>query len=64
MTNSFRQDNKFRSDIFRPYGATLASQGLVAAGPKRGSIAKAAAKTVAKAAAAGVAGYAFGRKFL
>lgn len=64
MTNSFRQDNKFRSDIFRPYGTTMASQGLVAGSSKKGSIAKSAAKTLAKAAAAGVAGYAFGRKFL
>ena len=61
MTNSFRQDNKFRSDIFRPYGATMASQGLVSTGPKADSIAKSAAKVVGKAAAYGAAGYALGR---
>jgi hypothetical protein len=61
MSNSFRQDGKFRSDIFRPYGATMASQGLVSTGPKADSIAKSAAKVVGKAAGAAAAGYALGR---
>jgi hypothetical protein len=64
MINTTRQDNKFRSDIFRPYAAGMASQGLIATGPKADSIAKTAAKTVAKAAAYGAAGYAFGRALL
>jgi hypothetical protein len=64
MVNTTRQDQKYRSDIFRPYAATTVSQGLVSGGPKRDSIAKGAAKTLAKAGVAGVAGYAFGRKFL
>lgn len=64
MINTTRQDNKFRSDIFRPYAAGMASQGLIATGPKGDSIAKTAAKTVAKAAAYGAAGYAFGRALL
>jgi len=64
MINTSRQDNKFRSDMFRPYAATTVSQGLVSGGPKRDSIAKGAAKTLAKAGVAGAAGYAFGRKFL
>jgi len=64
MINTNRQDNKFRSDMFRPYAATTVSQGLVSGGPKRDSIAKGAAKTLAKAGVAGAAGYAFGRKFL
>jgi hypothetical protein len=63
MINTNRQDNKFRSDMFRPYAATTVSQGLVSGGPKRDSIAKGAVKTVAKAAAAFGAGYAIGRKF-
>ena len=64
MVNTTRQDQKYRSDIFRPYAATTVSQGLVSGGPKRDSIAKGAAKTLAKAGVAGAAGYAFGRKFL
>ena len=64
MVNTTRQDQKYRSDIFRPYAATTVSQGLVSGGPKRNSIAKGAAKTLAKAGVAGAAGYAFGRKFL
>ena len=63
MINTNRQDNKFRSDMFRPYAATTVSQGLVSGGPQRDSIAKGAVKTVAKAAAAFGAGYAIGRKF-
>ena len=63
MVNTTRQDQKYRSDIFRPYAATTVSQGLVSGGPKRDSIAKGAVKTVAKAAAAFGAGYAIGRKF-
>jgi hypothetical protein len=63
MINTNRQDNKFRSDMFRPYAATTVSQGLVSGGPKRDSIAKGAVKTVAKAAAAFGAGYVIGRKF-
>tara|TARA_Y100000389_G_scaffold182903_1_gene199904 strand:+ start:645 stop:1328 length:684 start_codon:yes stop_codon:yes gene_type:complete len=63
MVNTTRQDQKFRSDIFRPYAATAASQGLISA-PRGNNIGKAAAKTLAKAGVAGVAGYAFGRKFL
>jgi hypothetical protein len=64
MINTTRQDNKFRSDIFRPYAAGMASQGLIATGPQADSIAKTAAKTIAKAAAYGAAGYAFGRALL
>jgi hypothetical protein len=64
MVNTTRQDQKYRSDIFRPYAATTVSQGLVSGGPKRDSIAKGVAKTLAKAGVAGAAGYAFGRKFL
>jgi len=63
MINTNRQDQKYRSDIFRPYAATTVSQGLVSGGPQRDSIAKGAVKTVAKAAAAFGAGYAIGRKF-
>jgi len=63
MINTNRQDQKYRSDMFRPYAATTVSQGLVSGGPQRDSIAKGAVKTVAKAAAAFGAGYAIGRKF-
>jgi len=63
MINTTRQDQKYRSDIFRPYAATAAGQGLISA-PRGDSIGKAAAKTLAKAGVAGAAGYAFGRKFL
>ncbi len=64
LTNTFRQDGKFRSDIFKPYATGLAAKGLIDTDPKKStSITRGVAKTLGKAAIAGAAGYAFGRKF-
>ena len=64
LTNTFRQDGKFRSDIFKPYATGLAAKGIVDTDSKKStSISKGVAKTLGKAALAGAAGYAIGRKF-
>jgi hypothetical protein len=60
LTNSFRQDGKFRSDLFKPYTATIKQKKLVPAVAKKGM--GLAAKTAIASVGAFGAGYAIGRK--
>jgi hypothetical protein len=59
LTNSFRQDGKFRSDLFKPYTATIKQKKLVPAVKKGMGI---AAKTAIGMVGGFSAGYAIGRK--
>jgi len=59
LTNSFRQDGKYRSDLFKPYASTIKQKKLIPAEKKGMGL---AAKTAIATVGSFGIGYAIGRK--
>ena len=61
MMNSFRQDSKFRSDMFKPYTRTVKNKQLLPVEKKGLGL---AAKTALSLAGGAAAGYQIGKRWL